>query len=62
MNKQKKTNSEGIGEDEINELKQDLSSFRFELLDILHNNGMTVNNLNANQQSCLTRSFVFLRL
>lgn len=31
-----------ITEDDINEIKQDVSSFRFELLEILSNNGMTI--------------------
>lgn len=30
----------GVTEDDVNEIKQDISSFRFELLDILRNNGM----------------------
>lgn len=30
----------GVTEDDVNEIKQDISSFRFELLDIFRNNGM----------------------
>ena len=37
---------EGVTEDDINELKQDVSSFRFELLEILRNNGMKTPNPN----------------
>nr|WEY24736.1 transient receptor potential cation channel subfamily C member 5 [Aplysia californica] len=37
---------EGVSEDDINELKQDVSSFRFELLEILRNNGMKTPNPN----------------
>lgn len=37
---------EGVNEDDINELKQDVSSFRFELLEILRNNGMKTPNPN----------------
>ncbi|XP_055958673.1 transient receptor potential-gamma protein isoform X2 [Patella vulgata] len=37
---------EGVTEDDINELKQDVSSFRYELLEILRNNGMKTPNPN----------------
>lgn len=37
---QKKSEEMGVTEDDVNEIKQDISSFRFELLDILRNNGM----------------------
>lgn len=45
MNKQRgPQKGEGVTEDDINELKQDVSSFRFELLEILRNNGMKTPN------------------
>ncbi|XP_014680236.1 PREDICTED: transient receptor potential-gamma protein-like, partial [Priapulus caudatus] len=37
---QRKQQHQGVNEDDINEIKQDISSFRFELLEILKNNGM----------------------
>lgn len=37
---QKKSEESGVTEDDVNEIKQDISSFRFELLDILSKNGM----------------------
>ncbi|XP_067663770.1 transient receptor potential-gamma protein-like isoform X3 [Haliotis asinina] len=37
---------EGVTEDDVNELKQDISSFRFELLEILRSNGMKTPNPN----------------
>ena len=37
---------EGVTEDDINELKQDVSSFRYELLEVLRNNGMKTPNPN----------------
>ncbi|XP_076467628.1 short transient receptor potential channel 4-like [Babylonia areolata] len=47
MHKQKaRQGGEGVTEDDINELKQDVSSFRFELLEILRNNGMKTPNPN----------------
>lgn len=32
--------TEGVTEDDLNEIKQDISSFRYELLEILRTNGM----------------------
>lgn len=37
---QKKSEEMGVTEDDVNEIKQDISSFRFELIDILRTNGM----------------------
>ncbi|XP_053399064.1 transient receptor potential-gamma protein-like [Mercenaria mercenaria] len=42
---------EGVTEDDVNELKQDISSFRYELLEILRNNGMKTPNLNSGKPS-----------
>ena len=40
MKRQKAGQTEGVTEDDLNEIKQDISSFRYELLEILRNNGM----------------------
>nr|AGJ70290.1 transient receptor potential channel C [Terebratalia transversa] len=40
MQRQRNQEDRGVTEDEINEIKTDISSFRFELLEILRNNGM----------------------
>ncbi|XP_055386618.1 transient receptor potential-gamma protein-like isoform X2 [Condylostylus longicornis] len=40
---QKKTESQGVTEDDVNEIKQDISAFRFELVEILKNSGMDTN-------------------
>ncbi len=37
---QKKSEEMGVTEDDVNEIKQDISTFRFELIDILRSNGM----------------------
>lgn len=37
---------EGVTEDDVQEIKQDISSFRYELLEILRNNGMKTPNPN----------------
>ena len=50
MQRQREGQSEGVTEDDLNEIKQDISSFRYELLEILRNNGMKTPQQN-NQQS-----------
>lgn len=39
---QKKTESQVITEDDVNEIKQDISSFRCEMMEILKNSGMSM--------------------
>ncbi len=56
MQQQKGSQNEGVTEDDLNEIKQDISSFRFELLEILRNNGMktpTYNYMPKSKQSGL---------
>ncbi len=40
MQQQRGSQTEGLTEDDLNVIKQDISSFRYELLEILRNNGM----------------------
>ena len=44
MARQRSNQTEGVTEDDLNEIKQDISSFRYELLEILRNNGMKIPN------------------
>lgn len=37
---QRKAENQGVTEDDVNEIKQDISAFRFELIEILKNSGM----------------------
>lgn len=39
-NMQRNQQAEGVSEDDVNEIKQDISSFRYELLEILKNGGI----------------------
>ncbi|CAH0560164.1 unnamed protein product [Brassicogethes aeneus] len=39
---QRKAENQGVTEDDVNEIKQDISAFRFELIEILKNSGMNV--------------------
>lgn len=47
MNKSRGKIDEGVTEDDMNEIKQDISAFRYELLEVLKNNGMDVSNNNG---------------
>ncbi|CAM4750907.1 unnamed protein product [Rotaria magnacalcarata] len=48
MKRQQKDQTEGVTEDDLNEIKQDISAFRFELLEILSTNGFKVQSLKKN--------------
>ncbi|CAF0879664.1 unnamed protein product [Didymodactylos carnosus] len=48
MKRQQKDQTEGVTEDDLNEIKQDISAFRFELLEILTTNGYNVQSLRKN--------------
>lgn len=42
----------GVTEDDILEIRQDVNSFRYELVDILRNNGMNVPKLSKDELDC----------
>ena len=42
MARQRSQQSDGVTEDDLNEIKQDISSFRYELLEILRESGMNI--------------------
>ncbi|XP_076044385.1 transient receptor potential isoform X2 [Oratosquilla oratoria] len=44
---QRKADEKGVTEDDVNEVKQDISTFRYELIDILKNNGMNTSMVNT---------------
>lgn len=46
-----KQQSEGVTEDDVNEIKQDISSFRYELLEILRNAGYETGHTNSGQKT-----------
>ena len=50
MHRQRSQQSDGVTEDDLNEIKQDISSFRYELLEILRESGMKIPNY-ASQKS-----------
>lgn len=42
---QRKAESQGVTEDDVNEIKQDISAFRCEIVEILKGKGMTTSNV-----------------
>lgn len=62
---QRKRDDFGITEDDVMEIRQDISTLRYELIDILRNNGMktpTVDPNDANSKNRLVdlRSFILV--
>lgn len=49
---QRKRDDFGITEDDVMEIRQDISTLRFELIDILSSNGMKTPNVNPNDIQC----------
>ncbi|XP_064637834.1 transient receptor potential-gamma protein-like isoform X2 [Lineus longissimus] len=49
MAKQRRSEDQGVTEDDLNEIKQDISAFRYELLEILRNNGMKTPQYSTNK-------------
>ena len=48
---QRKRDDFGITEDDVMEIRQDISTLRYELIDILHQNGMRTPNLKPNENA-----------
>lgn len=55
---QRKAESQGVTEDDVNEIKQDISAFRCELVEILKNSGMDTNVTAGQGGGELTRSIL----
>lgn len=55
---QRKRDDFGITEDDVMEIRQDISSLRFELIDILHGNGMKTPTLDKDGSGC--KCFLFV--
>lgn len=49
---QRKRDDFGITEDDVMEIRQDISTLRYELIDILRSNGMKTPNVNQGDNSC----------
>lgn len=60
---QRKAENQGVTEDDVNEIKQDISAFRFELIEILKNSGMNTSTAHSGmgwKQEKKKRSFSHL--
>ncbi|VDD82693.1 unnamed protein product [Mesocestoides corti] len=55
MHRQMDVDKHGVTEDDLNEIKGDISAFRFELFDILRDNGMKVNSTDHFRKGCRLR-------
>lgn len=49
---QRKRDDFGITEDDVMEIRQDISTLRFELIDIFNKNGMKTPNVNPSESQC----------
>ena len=59
MKKQQRDQNAGVTEDDLNEIKQDISGFRFELLEILKNNEYKVDVFKQNPGERSPTMFLF---
>lgn len=44
---QRQADNQGVTEDDVNEIKQDISAFRCELLEVLKNSGMNTSSVSG---------------
>jgi len=51
----RRDNDEGVTEDDVAEIKHDISALRYELIDVFRNNGMTVPSTRSTRQSSRRR-------
>lgn len=56
---QRKAESQGVTEDDVNEIKQDISAFRCELIEILKNSGMNTSTASGMGTGILKLSLSF---
>lgn len=57
---QQRKESSGVTEDDVNEIKQDISAFRCEIVEILKDSGMNTSNVSgqgAGNEKCTKRCF-----
>lgn len=60
---QRKAESQGVTEDDVNEIKQDISAFRCEIVEILKGSGMNTNIVSGQAGGkLLSPSFLFINI
>lgn len=57
---QRKAESQGVTEDDVNEIKQDISAFRCEIVEILKGSGMNTNIVSGQAGGMLVSNICFL--
>ena len=60
IKQQQRDHNSGVTEDDLNEIKQDISGLRFELLDIFKKNGYKVDSLKQNFGKDLRQSLLLI--
>lgn len=59
---QRKAESQGVTEDDVNEIKQDISAFRCEIVEILKGSGMNTNIVSGQAGGMLVSNICFFFL
>ena len=59
MMNQRRDNDEGVTEDDVAEIKHDISSLRYELLDVFRTNGMRVPSIHPDHRTSRPRTTAF---
>ena len=55
---QRKAENEGVTEDDVNEIKNDISAFRFELIEIMRASGMNTQSASGPSGGCICTIFL----
>lgn len=55
---QRKAENQGVTEDDVNEIKQDISAFRFELIEILKNSGMNTSTAHSGMGNSIIKKIL----
>lgn len=56
---QRKRDDFGVTEDDVMEIRQDISTLRYELIDIFHKNGMKTPRVDSKENQCKKASSLF---
>lgn len=59
---QRNADNQGVTEDDVNEIKQDISAFRFELIEIMKNSGFNTASANDQMQGGLAKGSIYLKV
>lgn len=54
---QRNADNQGVTEDDVNEIKQDISAFRFELIEIMKNSGFNTSSASDQMQGGMSKGW-----